>query len=338
MALVYSALAAGHSQRRIAVLTPDDELLRAISLSLSPWGVETIRSDVPAPEPSQPEAVHATSRLARSLGVDAVVWVSSIEGGSLLWVFDARAGEVTTRILDQLTPFDSAAAAAVALSVKTVLRSSELAPLKERFGAHPEERAVAEPQAPAVASPVERASARSEPPFRSRRSAFEVGAGGQWLSPRQVEPRFEVTGGIWFAAARRFGGSLELSYGPGLSIDDTRYRGTYREFVAGAKGRYRIVHLPALWAAVSLGGAARWTHLSGTLVESSSRRSLSRFNLSLDAEVLMSFVISGGAYIGASAGTSYLPAYERYLVGGQPVFSRRPFTSSLGGYCGVELF
>jgi hypothetical protein len=314
MALLCAGLAASESQRRIAVLTPDDELLRAISLSLSPWGVETIRSNALPPAPSQPEAVRVTSRLARDLGVDAVVWVSSTEGGSLLWVFDARAGDVTTRMLAEITPFDSAAAAAVALSVKTVLRSSAVAPPAERFGAQPDTS------------------------LTERSSALEFGAGGQWVSPRQPELRFEVAGTVWIAAARRLGASLELSYGPGLAIEDALYRGTYREFIAGVKGRYRIIHLPTLWTAVSLGGAAHWTRLSGTLVDSSLERSVDRFRLSLEAEASMSVVVGSGAYIGVSAGTSYLPRYERYLAEGKPVFSRSPFAASVGGYCGVELF
>jgi hypothetical protein len=314
MALLYAGLAASEGQRRIAVLTPDDELLRAISLSLSPWGVETIRSDAPSPAPSQPEAVRATARLARDLGVDAVVWVSSTEGGSLLWVFDARAGDVTTRMLAEIPPFDSAAAAAVALSVKTVLRSSAVAPPEERFGAQPEAS------------------------FAQRSWAIELGAGGQWVSPRQPELRFEVAGAVWLTAARRFGVSLEASYGPGLGIDDALYRGTYREFIAGVRGRYRIIHLPTLWTALSLGGAVHWTRLSGTLVDSAIDRSVNRLKLSLDAEASMNVVVGGGAYIGASAGASYFPAYERYLVEGTPVFSRWPLAASLGGYCGVELF
>ena len=44
MALLTAASARSEGQRRIVVLQPDDELFRAISLSLSPWDVETTRS------------------------------------------------------------------------------------------------------------------------------------------------------------------------------------------------------------------------------------------------------------------------------------------------------
>src|SRR6187455_2733000 len=112
MTLLFVTTALGSHERRIVVLQPDEELLRAVGLSLSAWGIETTQSDATPPEPSQPEAVQAASRLARELGVEAVVWVSSADQGSLLWVFDARAGDVTTRLLTETPPFDSAGAAA----------------------------------------------------------------------------------------------------------------------------------------------------------------------------------------------------------------------------------
>src|SRR5688500_9374970 len=114
------AMTAWADQRRVAVLRPDHELLRAVSLALSPWGIETIGSDEALPKSSQPEAVQVASRLARQLEVEAIVWITRLKDGSLLWVFDLRTGDVTARILPEGPPFDSAAAAAVALSVKTV--------------------------------------------------------------------------------------------------------------------------------------------------------------------------------------------------------------------------
>src|SRR5262245_24570466 len=123
--VVLCVTATGWADKRIAVLQPDDELVRAISIALSPWGVATIRSDRPLPGPSQLETIRAATRLADELRVEALVWVTRAEQGSLLWVFDNR-GDVTSRALVETPPFDSAAAAAVALSVKTILRSSDV--------------------------------------------------------------------------------------------------------------------------------------------------------------------------------------------------------------------
>ena len=318
MALLRTASVAAEDQHRIVVLGSDEELFRAISLSLSPWGVETIRSDQPPPRPSQPEAVEGATELARKLGVGAVVWISRTERGSLVWVFDTRAGDVTTRVLSETPPFDSAAAAAVALSVKTVLRSSVVAPPAERFGAQP-------PRAPV------------EPPRAERVFALEVGVGSHWVTEGQTELRSTLGAVAWIAAKRRVGLSLEWSYGSGLSIDEPGFRGRYREMVAGGGARFRWLYEPDLSAALSLGGAVHWAELEGTLVESSLERTVNRVNASLDIEANAD-IHFGRLYLGALLGAAYLPTYRRYLVEGEPVFSPWPVVVVLGGYGGVELF
>jgi hypothetical protein len=314
MALLSTLMAAGEGQHRIAVLRPDEELFRAITLSLSPWGVETKRSDAPPPAPSQPEAVQVASRLARELGVEAVVWVTSAEQGSVLWVFDARAGDVTTRMLAESPPFDSAAAASVALSVKTVLRSSVVAPPAERFGAEP-----VRTNAAGVFS-------------------LELGVGVNWLDERKLEPRIELGATAWIAAHKRLGVSVEFSSGPGIDIDEPAYSGRYREFIGAGKARFRMLHDSSLSAALGLGGAFHFTRLDGTLVESSFASSVNRTNVSLDLEATLNVMLGRRTYLGGSTGVAYFPTYRRYLVEGTPVFSPWRLVPSLGAHFGVEAF
>jgi hypothetical protein len=320
--LLSAAAAAGETAGRIAVLQPDDELMRAISLSLSPWGVDAIESDEPPPPPLQPEAVQVASRLATELGVQAIVWISPAARGSLLSVFDARAGGITTRLVGETPPFDSAAAAAVALSVKTVLRSSVVAPPAERFGAQP-------PPPPPL--PV-------EAPQEEHVLALEVGAGGTFVAENEAELELEVAAVAWVAAARRLGVSLELSFGPGLRVENELFQGHYQEIVLGGKAQFRFVHEPSVSAAVALGGALHFVRLQGEVVESSLERSVSRLNPSLDAELSVNVPIGSAAYLGASAEVGYLPTYQRYLVEGTPVFSPWPVAFGFGGQFGIELF
>jgi hypothetical protein len=314
--MLCAATAAGDT-RRIAVLQPDAELLRAITIALSPWGVDTTRGDVPLPAASQPEAVQTASRLAEQLGVEALVWVTRAEQGSLLWVFDNRR-DVTTRALPETPPFDSAAAAAVALSVKTILRSSGVAPLEER-------RETPSPNLHAV-----------------HRVATEIGAGVRWLDENQFDFRLELAALLWFARTRRLGMSLGLSWGPGIPIDARDYRGRYREFAAGVKARLRLFEFRDLSAVFALGGSAHWVTLEGTLGPSAdasaSASVVNRFNGSVDAQTLLSLHVARTLYLGASLGAAYQPRYQRYLVQEKPIFSPWPLTATLAGYCGVELF
>jgi hypothetical protein len=204
--------------------------------------------------------------------------------------------------------------------VKTVLRSSVVAPPAERFGAQPP------PPRPV------------EAPREEHVLALEVGAGGSFIADGEAELELGVAAVAWIAAARRLGVSLELSFGPGLRVDDELYQGHYREIVLGGKAHFRFVHEPGVSAALALGGALHFVRLQGEVVESSLERSVNRLNPSLDAELSASVPIGSSAYLGASAEVGYLPTYQRYLVEGTPVFSPWPVTFGFGGHFGIELF
>ncbi len=308
------ATTAGAETQRVAVLQPDEQLLRAITLSLSPWELETIRSDAPLPTTSQPEAVEAASLLARQLDVDAVVWMTARQGGSLLWVFDVGAGDVTTRMLPESPPLDGAAAAAVALSVKTILRASVIAPPDERFGS------------------------RKTTPEPSRNWAVELGAGGHWIHDDHVDLRVELAGVFWLPIFSRLGATLELASGPGVSIEEVEYAGRYRVVVAGAKARWRLLDTAGLSTVIAVGGSAHWAVLDGTLAVDGSDSRVSRVNGAVDLETSVHFMLTSRFYLGAAIGATYHPTVRRYLVDGDPVFAPRALTVNLSGYCGVELF
>jgi hypothetical protein len=312
--------------RRIAVLQPDAELLRAVSLALEPWGIETIATEDPLPKTSQPEASQEASHWARRLDVEALVWVTTLEEGTLLWVFDARTEDVTTRRVPQMPPFDGAAAAAVALSVKTVLRASFVAPPQERFGAQP-----AEPEPELKPEP-------SVSPPKERSTAFEFGSTMHWLSDRTLDFRFNLAAVLWIPTIRRLGFGLRLSSGPGIAIDSATYEGHYREFVTGGEIRLRLVDLPRFSTVLTLGGAAHFSSLEGTLIADSIDQEVSRENGSFDFDVRVNFFVTRRLYFGASIGAAYFPTYQRYLVNGSPVFAPWPVSPNLTVYAGVELF
>jgi hypothetical protein len=327
LALLAPATARAESPYRVALIEPDTELLRAVSLALEPWGVETIRSDVQRPEPSQPEAAQGARSLAEQLGVEGVVWVTSTAEGSLLWVYDLDTDEVTTRMLDETPPFDSAAAAAVALSIKTVLRSKVVEQREEPVRAPPPPPPPPPPPEPPPPEP-ERAPALS---------ALELGGASHWAGPR-AEPRLSLKALAWLAFQRRFGIALSASGGPGLRVDDARFRGRYREVVAGAQARVRLLSGPSVSLAVALGGALHWSRLEGTVVEYAAPSDVRRLNGSLDLDLSADVVLTPGLYLGASATASYLPTHRRYLVEGTRLLSPGPFGAALGGHIGVELF
>jgi hypothetical protein len=312
LATLLNVSIAGAGPRRVVVIRPDDELLRAIVIALAPWGLEIVRSDAPTPRSSQPEAVRTALRLAQQLNAEAVVWVTSVDGGSLLWVFDVPGKDITTRLLEEASPFDSAAAAAVALSVKTVLRESPVAPPEP--GSEP---APAELRAHGM-------------------SALELGAGARWLAKDAFDFRLEL---VWLLASRNLGVSVELSWGPaGVRIDDRAYSGRYKELAVGGSARVRLIRTEAIASSVSAGVSAHFATLAGTLPLESRESKVERVNASIHLLTKLDVSLSRSTYVGASLGAAYSPTYQRYLVAGRPVFSPSAVTASVATHVGVELF
>jgi hypothetical protein len=326
LALVLGARAAAATQSRIAVLQPDEELLRAVSLALSAWGLQTLRSDASFPSSTLPEAVRMASHLAEQLDVEALVWVTRLEQGSLIWVFDAATGDMTMRRLPESSPFDSAAAAAVALSVKTALRSTAVAPPSERLVSRDGLRA-------------EHLEAPEPTPVRANRAAtVELGAVGHWLARDTLALELRLAGSLWFRKERKLGLTLGASWSPGLAIDVPAYRGRYRDFSAFGRACYRPIQASIVSTTIAFGGALHWTALDGTLVADGSERGAQRVSASLDLEASIAASVAGPFYLGAVFGGSYLPAYPRYLIAGQPIFSPAQLTAYLGAFSGVAVF
>ncbi|HKQ67775.1 MAG TPA: hypothetical protein VJT73_00475 [Polyangiaceae bacterium] len=309
---VATARAAEH---RIALVQGDPELSRAVALALAPWGVEAIASDAPTPGGSLPEAAERAVELTRQLDVDAVAWVSVPDRGSVLWVFDARTDEISTRVLAESPPFTSPVAAAVALSLKTVLRATVVAPEAERFGATP-----------------------GAPPAKAERLAFEAGARVHFLAAHKAETLVSLGAVAWFPAFSRIGAALTFSAGPGVAIESNGYAGRYREFAVAASARWRFASTDWMSAALALGATGHFTELDGSLVELHAPIAVRRFNASVDLGARFNVKLASGVYVGLDADVSYLGMFQRYLVDGRPVFAMSPFATLVGGHVGVDLF
>ena len=129
------SLRADAARRRVVLVRPDETFSHAVMVALSSWDIDVTLSDAASLGADVPQAQPRADALARSLGADAVAWVEVTAEGAVLFVYDAGEKQLSSRVLDAPPPVDDARAAAVALSLKTVLRSSVVAPETERFGA-----------------------------------------------------------------------------------------------------------------------------------------------------------------------------------------------------------
>jgi hypothetical protein len=106
-----AAPAAAEPVRRIAIVNPTPELMHAAAAALAPWRIEVV--DAGAPSIDTPRAI----AIAHDRGADRIAW---LDAGELV-VLDPETG-ISERRPAPDGAEDPAAAAAVALSIKTVLR------------------------------------------------------------------------------------------------------------------------------------------------------------------------------------------------------------------------
>ncbi|HZU84028.1 MAG TPA: hypothetical protein VE987_13965 [Polyangiaceae bacterium] len=202
-------------------MDPDAELARALDVALSPWGATVTEVHVDHPGATVSLPVEQARVIAGATNADVVMWVSGNDGHYSVWIYDVASNQASLRELDSAPPFDATRAAAVALSVKALLRFTVVAPPPERFGA------------------------------TQRLSAWVFGLNASIATHLgadvTADPRSELYAGFWPARfAYRLGLSLGVSYGLGVALDTQQpftdmttmkretldFHGTLTEFVA----------------------------------------------------------------------------------------------------------
>jgi hypothetical protein len=152
----------------IAVLPMSSRLEQALRAALSAWQMNIVRIEATSATPL-PSTLQAMNELARRHQVDAIVWVVGGAGHHGLWVYDARSDTAATRVIPA-RGLSEAHAAALALSVKTLLRAWEVVPQAGATPATEEpgtwQRIEAAPSAPTSETPGAAAEAQDEGIFQ----------------------------------------------------------------------------------------------------------------------------------------------------------------------------
>jgi hypothetical protein len=243
------------------------------------------------------------------------VWISTSDRGAVLWVYDAQGEEITTRILASGPPFESSAAASVALSLKTLLRATEVAPESERFGAPP-------------------------PGGTTARARWQLQIGGEdrFFAAGRQDLRFMVGACWWWRTPPKgIGLSAEVSAGPGATVSDARFTGRFRDLAVAPSLRWQVVAGERAAAVVQAGPSAHFTFLDGSLVAGGAPASSKRVNITLDAGAFFDFEPSTSIHLGAGGKISYLTGYQRYLVNGAPVLELWPVAAEIGLRVAVDV-
>ncbi len=314
---------------RLVTVRADPGLSHALDVALASWHVRLVPVDGPVPDADLDEAIRTAHRLARESGAQAVLWLrrGPTHGGEWsLWMYDERAHQVTVRPLDGAPPFDDAAAASVALTVKTLLR-----PVLET-------RAPPEPPAGSdeTAAP---ATPRTPPPGRhTARVESYVAARVPTDATDPAAVRFGVEG-TWFPSWFRqyLGLSLSVDGGPSVLVDRPGiFSGTFTDVTLGLSVRGRL-HLRR-WMSVELGlgPGLHVTTIEGSSPSGDLSGRVSRVDPSLDALLGVEFGW-GPLRVGPVVGLTFLMRYQHYTVGPQSVLDVPPTQVQGGLRLGVEL-
>ena len=352
MALLSRPAVAQAGELRVALVDPGPALESAARAALAPWNVVLVVVPGPSPGATAPEANAAARALAQAEGASALVWISDHDGRHALWVYDLESDQVVERELVSEPPFDDAAAAAVALSVKSLLRHGATAPPDERYGStgaqaglNPGLRSqtpsfsawIAPSPPPAVrgpgASQTPGADSSGPAPPANARSVLDLvlGAGlrANFTRPRAVEPRLRL-GATWWPQGGRLGFGASAAAGPGVAVEDPRFDGHLVDATLALTLDVRRDITRAMRMSAAFGGSAHLLVLDGSLPQE--RRSLSdlRLSPSIDLRQQTDWGLGSHVRIGLFAELSYLLRAERYLVGARSVLGVSHFAASLG--------
>lgn len=350
-------VAAGET--RVAFVDPTPGVLDAVTVALSPWGLRVVSiSTAPPPTELAPATVMARD-VARDHDASAVVWIALAprgEGASL-WLYDSQTEQMMIRPLSKGPPFDDASAAALALTVKTLLRSTTVAPVQERV---PQAAAAPPASAPSVAPS---ASAAAPPPAPTSSAAPSGSAPavtpGSEEAPRTalhawraealamarvptgsedtLAPRAALAISWWPPAWREhLGFGLDARAGTSLDVASPRFAGSFSDTGVGLTVRGAVALAP-LWLEVDAGPSVQVTSLTGAEIATGRPSSIMRADPSFDMALVPQIALGTRLRLGLFFGLEALLRTQRYVLDGDVVLRTPPLLFDLGGRASLAL-
>ena len=301
---------------KLGLISLPPTLRAAIALALEPWRIHVIELDDVAPPSSVPEAAAAARVIAVARSVDAVTWVTRTTESRTLWLYDLRDEQLVLRPIHG-DPEDEAAAAALALTLKTLLRSSTIAPPEEQRGS----------RTPSPESP---------PP---RRFWFEAEGGVRLatIGNRAIAPRIGLSFAYWPAAAAGHAGAvLRVEDGLGFSVRTSEFQGRLADHDLGIGLRGNVPLGDGVRLEPGLGGTLHLTTLDGAPIDGRAT-SLTRVDPSIDLGMALAVPLGKGFEAGVRLNAAFWTRWQRYELGGGTYFDVSPIQLTASLFLGAGL-
>lgn len=275
----------------VLLIDPPKPLLQATQGALLPWGIRVARVQALAvPSESMPGARDRARTLCTAHAAQGLVWTTTNSEGSALWVYDYQSDRVVVRKLTVSMPLSDADAAALALSIKTLLMHTTTAPAKERFGA--EEAAAT----PAVET-------RHQAWFATSGALVRHGLGARTDARLALALHRKIS-------AIAIGIGIEI--GPGYEVKKQAFRGHLGD-IASTLEASAARHWRGLEWAVRGQFSLHRTALDGTLVSRREAVAKTHYNPAL-AIGTTALAPLGAAKLGISVQGRYYTRQQRFLV------------------------
>ncbi len=302
---------------RVVLVGGGAELDRAARVALSSWNVTVVSADGLVPDAADAEGLAALATRFEGRGI---AWFARGTKGNTLYVYDATTKRTTSREISGSPPFDELGAASAALSLKTLLRTSDLAPPEERTNAP-----APTPPAPNVA-PRPYRPPEDEPAARHDLLEGSVSLGARTLAA-SVMPRLGVSVRAFAGHATALGISARADFGTTRSVTGANIDASLSTFDGSVAARLRLVPGSRVSVEPFAGLGAHLTHLSGT-VKSSIEVSSERLDFSFDTGVFAGIRLAPRITLGGEVAAAWMTRRQRYTVEGTPVLELQPLQGS----------
>jgi hypothetical protein len=322
---------------RVVLMTPEPAFERALRTALGPWAMRVSALSRETPGAVMPGSAARARLIAQAESADALIWISSNSEGRALWVYDVRSDTVSARPVPD-PPLSAASAAALALSVKTVLRAPLETPLDQPLAAPPP--APPSTGAPDVPSESE-AQQNSEPGPAPRfqlalQGATRLGA----AQPAATNLRYGLELRWAPLASQAAWAPFWLGVGAEASmprsVRNQAFRGEYWELAPVVSLGVSAYANRWLVLGVNVAASIELASLSGSVLANGEDASHSRFSpwLRLRPELGFSW---GRASLLLQPGAGVLLRRQRYFQGGDEVLQTKLFWWTLGAGIAVRL-
>jgi hypothetical protein len=296
---VLSARAAEAASHRVAAVHPDPELVHALEVALLPWDVAVVSTDMEGPGATMPMAIDRARAIARSAGADVIVWVSEADDRYALWIYDVESDHASARSLVASPPFEATTAAAVALAVKALLRTTVVAPPPERFGA-----------------------VMREPEWLV---GVDLGAVMRFGGSSNVEGRASLGTSFWPRRAAPWGIVFQVDAGTGVSTSNPVFSGTFRDSALRV-GVGALVPFERVFEFESfVGGGAHLVTLDGLLKLDGAKVEKSRVDGAVESRIGLGIrFLDGRLRLEPWIGVTVLTRWQRFQVHQETAFDFEP--------------